>query len=207
MSRPGRVAVVVAAGCALGAVAAGCGTYSAVRPADTLRAGRVELAAGLAASQLGEANTVLHGAIGVTDRVEVLGQNEVWNSFVEGRVGLLHSDQDPLGLALGVGAGYAVTLVSALGEEVQDGGDSGAAVTVSASVGKRWGQVELTLAHRTFFMTAGFFAASTRIGVRAHIGDNFGLLLEGGATIHAPTSSPSLAIGIGEATTGVFVGF
>lgn len=188
------------------AASSACGTYSYVRSADTMPAGRVELTGAIAASQL-EANTVVHGAYAITDRLEVIGQNEIWNSFVGLRFGILHSERDGIGLAIGAGGGQAVTLVSAIGEEVKDGGDSGAAGVVEVAVGKRFGDVSLTLGHREFYMVPGFVAASSRLGVRWDLGDHFGLLLEGGATIHAPTSDPSLAIVIGEGTAGFWVGF
>ena len=195
-------------GATLLTVAAGCGTYSLVRPAETLRAGKVELAAGLAASQLGEANTIIHGAIGVTDDVEVLAQNEVWNSFVEVRYGLLHDRDDGMALAIGVGGGQAITLVSAVGEALdEDTADNGAAGLVSVSVGKRFGAFELTAGNRTFIQVGSFFMSSTRAAVRAAIGDHFGVMLEGGGTAHAPIAHPDLSLFIGEASAGFWVGF
>ncbi len=191
------------------AVAGGCGTYSLVRPADTLRAGKAEVAAGLAAGGFGEINPILHGAVGVTDDVEVIGQTEVWNSFVEGRFGILHDRDNGLSLAVGVGAGRAVTLVSLLGDEVDStDANGGAAGVVSASVGKRLGPIELTFGNRTFVQTNGdFFMSSTRLAMRGAIGEHFGLMLEAGGTVHAPIQHPDLSFFIPEASVGFWIGF
>lgn len=196
-------------GAAVLAVTGGCGTYSLVRPADTLRAGKVELAAGLAVGGFGEVNPILHGALGVTDDVEVIAQTEVWNTFVEGRFGILHQRDDGLSLAVGVGGGTAVTMVSLLGDEVdKNHADTGAAGLVSASVGKRWGGLELTLGNRTFVQVTGhFLMSSTRVAVRGALGAHFGLMLEGGGTVHAPTAHPDLSLFIPEASAGFWLGF
>jgi hypothetical protein len=190
------------------AALAGCGTYSFVRPADTLPEGKVDLAAGLAVSQV-EANTILHAAVGVTDDVEILAQNEVWNSFVEARYGFLHSDENGLGLTVGAGAGYAVTLISALTSSSDDEYDSvdGSAATVSLALGKRWPSASVTLGHRTFWLTAGYLASSTRLSLRWYIGERAGLLLEAGATAHMVVEDLSGAFVIGEGAFGGFVGF
>ena len=190
------------------ALVAGCGTYSLVRPAETMPEGRVELAAGVATSQLGEVNTILHAAYAVTDDVEVVAQNEVWNTFVEVRYGLLHERDDGLSLALGVGGGRAITLVSAVGDELDaDSADGGAAGLISAAVGKRLGPVDLTLGNRTFVQTGSFFMSSTRLAARFALGDHFGLMLEGGGTVHAPLENPELSLFIGEGSAGFWLGF
>lgn len=185
---------------------AGCGTYSMVRPAQTLPKGEVELAAGLAASQLGEVNTILHGAYGITDRVELLAQNEIWNSFVELRYGILKQPDSDVGLVVGAGGGYAVTVLSAISE-----GDSetveGSAGTVSLGVGRRWDNLELTLGNRTVIFGAGYLASSTRLGLRLYAGRRSGFMLEAGGTAHTATWADGATIGLGEASLGFFVGF
>jgi hypothetical protein len=191
------------------AAAAGCGTYSLVRPADTLPQGKVELSAGLAASALGEVNTIVHAAYGVTDDIEVIAQNEIWNTFVEGRYGFLHERDDCWSLAVGLGGGQAVTLVSAIGDELdEDTADTGGAGLVSVSVGKRLGPVDLTFGNRTFVQfDGGFLMSSTRLAARLPIGRHFGLMLEAGGTAHAPVESLDLALFLAEASTGFWVGF
>jgi len=190
------------------ALASGCGTYSLVRSADTMPAGRVELSAGMAASALGEVNTIIHGAYAITDDVEVLAQNEVWNTFAEVRYGVLHSDKNGVGVTFGAGAGQAITLVSAIGEELDpEDANNGAAALVSAWIGKRLGTVYLTLGNRTFFQFDGYMMSSTRAAARLSLGDHFGLMAEGGGTAHAPLDEPSLSIFIAEASAGFWVGW
>ncbi|MCE9576852.1 MAG: hypothetical protein K8W52_27140 [Deltaproteobacteria bacterium] len=185
-----------------------CGTYSLVRPAETMRAGKVELAAGLAASQLGEVNTILHAAVAITDDLELDAQNEFLNSFVEARYGILHNAPDGLALAVGLGAGRAITLVSAVGDELDgDTADAGFAGVATVSVGKRWGAVDLTIGNRTFVQSGNFFMSSTRLAARFAIGAHFGLMAEAGGTVHAPIKEPDLALFIGEGSVGFWTGF
>jgi hypothetical protein len=184
---------------AFAALASGCGTYSMVRSADTLPKHRVELAGGLATSGF-EVNTVAHAAYGITDRVEVLAQNEIWNTFGEVRYGILNSRRDPVGLAVGAGGGAAVTLVSAVS------GSSGAAATASVAVGRDFGRLTLTLGNREILMVGGYLASATRLGARLRVAGGFGVLLEGGATVHTKLVLGT-AIVIGEGTAGLYVGF
>ena len=175
-----------------------------VRPARTLAPGTVEIAAGIAVSEL-EANPVGHVAVGVGDRVEVLAQNEIWNTFAELRYQVLRDG--PVDLAVGAGGGYAVTLVSALTSSGDHDTLTGAAGTVSISAGHSWGRVSLTLGNRSFFLTSGYVATSTRLGLRVRAVGRLGFLVEGGATVHAPLDALSLAFVVGEGTGGLFVEF
>lgn len=191
------------------ALTGACGTYSLVRPAETLPAGRVELSAGVAASQLGEANTVLHAAVGINDDIEVLAQNEVWNTFGELRYGVLHEKPNGISLAVGAGAGRAITLISAVGDALDaDEADAGAAGVVEVAVGKRLDRVDLTVGNRTFYQFGGgFVMSSTRAAVRFAIADSFGLMLEGGGTVHAPIDALDVSLFIGEGSAGFWIGF
>jgi type IV secretory pathway TrbD component len=183
---------------AIAACATGCGTYSMVRSADTLPRGKLELAGGLAASSL-EVNTVAHAAYGITDRVEVLAQNEVWSTIGEVRYGFLHSKSSPLGLAVGVGGGQAFTLLSAFS-------GNAAAASASIAVGRDFGRVTLTLGNREILMFGGYLASATRLGARLRMSEHFGLLLEAGATVHTKLSLGT-ALAVGEGTAGVYFGF
>ncbi len=200
MSRLATIAIL--------SLASACGTYSLVRPAETMRQGKVELAAGLAASQLGEVNTILHAAVAVTDDLELDAQNEFLNSFVEARYGILHHADDGLALAVGLGAGRAITLVSAIGDELEgDSADAGFAGIATVSVGKRWGAVDVTIGNRTFVQSGSFLMSSSRVAARVAIGGHFGVMVEAGGTVHAPIEEPDLALFIGEGSLGFWTGF
>lgn len=187
------------------ALLTGCGTYSMMRPADTLPAKHAEVAAGVATSQLGEANTILHAAYGITDRFEVLAQNEVWNSFVEVRYGILKTRPNGLALAVGLGAGRAVTFLSAVTSSGDHEHYDGAAGTGSVAVGRDFGRVALTLGNRTFLFN-GYLASSTRFGMRVLVAGPFGFELEAGATVHTPLGS-GVALTIGEGSGAFFLTF
>jgi len=179
---------------------AGCGTYTMVSPADTLSQGQVEVAAGLAASQLGEVNPVAHATVGVTDRIEVLGHYEIWNAFAEARFGLLKSERDGIALAVGVGGGFATTFVSELdNDETSDG----SALTMSIAIGKRFGAHELALAHRTLLLGGDWGVSATRGQYRYAFG-GVGVFVEVGGTLHYPLDAAELTLGLGEASFGIF---
>lgn len=186
-------------------LASGCGTYSFVRPAHTLPQGKVEGALGVAASSI-EANTVAHLAVGLGGGFELLAQNEVWNTFGELRYQLVQGGD--VDLTVGAGLGYAVTLISSIdtSDDDYDSADGGAGM-VSLAVGHSWDKVSLTLGHRSMFLDGGYLAASTRASVRTLIAGPLGLLLEGGATVHASLDAIDAAITIPEATVGFFLGF
>jgi hypothetical protein len=186
-----------------------CGTYSLVRPADTLPAGRVELAAGLAASQLGEVNTIVHGAVGITDDVEVFGHNEFLNTFGEVRYGILHSDDrrprpgswprfrprdHP-----GVGDRRRARLRQRRrrrrrGRQRHDR----QALGLDRAGGR---QPHLRPDRNAFLMS------STRAQARVGVSRSFGLLVEVGGTVHAPTDALDASLFIGEGSLGLWVGF
>jgi hypothetical protein len=49
--------------------------------------------------------------------------------------------------------------------------------------------------------------SSTRLAARISIGSHFGLMLEGGGTVHAPIDAPELSLVVGEGSLGFWVGF
>ncbi len=79
----------------------GCATYSLMRPASTLRQGKVEAAGGLAFGFIA-VNPVLSARVGAMDRLEVTGQYEVHSALGGLRVGVVQAK--PSGFALAVGA-------------------------------------------------------------------------------------------------------
>lgn len=189
---------------ALLALVASCGTYSMIRPARTLPPGQVEVAAGVAVSEL-EANSVAHVALGLDDRVEILAQNEVWNSFAELRYQVLRGGA--LDLVVGVGGGYATTLLAQLSSTGEHDTFRGAAGTASLAVGHTWGRLSITLGNRSFFLSPGYLASSTRVGLRVRAVGPLGFLIEGGATLHAPLGNLTTAFAIAEGTGGLFLAF
>jgi len=187
-------------------VTSACGTYSMIRPADTLPKGKVELAAGLAASSL-EVNTIVHGAFGLTDRVELLGQNEVWNTFGEVRYAVRRRGEGPLAVSIGLGGGYAITLLSAVSGAAQGNRANGAAGTASVAVGHDWGRVAVTVGNRSFVLAPGYLATSTRAGIRVRIAGPLGALAELGATYHAKLAVIAAGLAIAEGSLGLFFEF
>ena len=49
--------------------------------------------------------------------------------------------------------------------------------------------------------------SSTRAAVRFAIADSFGLMLEGGGTVHAPIDALDVSLFIGEGSAGFWIGF
>jgi hypothetical protein len=175
----------------------GCGTYSMVSSSDTLPSGNVELASGFAVSTLPEVNPVIHGAIGISKRVELDAHYEMLSGFGELRFGILHNQRNGIGVALGVGAGQATTLVN----EVSKSKD-GFAVTASAAIGKKIGGLELAVGHRTFVLDGGnFMASSTRAQVR-YTFHRVGVFAEAGATVHYAAAAAAAALVVGEGAFG-----
>jgi hypothetical protein len=175
------------------ALLASCGTYSLLRPADTLRAGQVELGAGVAvAAGHGYSEAVGHARahVGLTDWLELGAQYEEYTTFAEVRFGLLSSERHGIALALGAGAGVytawqwnvawdrPLTLTSntaGLGE-------------VSLTLGRRWRWLEVYAGDRFFAISADGSTWGTlnavKAGVRFTLWRHLVLGLEGGATLH-----------------------
>jgi hypothetical protein len=174
-----------------------------IRPANVLQRGQVEIAGGLAVSQL-EANTVAHVAVGLGGHFEVLAQNEIWNTFGELRYQPLRGAVD---LAVGLGGGYATTLLASLTSSGDHDHVDDIAATASIAAGHTWGRFSLTLGNRTFVLGAGYLATSTRLGLRLRVVGPLGFLVEGGATYHAPLGALGTGLLIGEATGGAFLVF
>jgi hypothetical protein len=189
---------------ALLALLAACGTYSMVRPARTLPPGQVEVAAGVAVSQV-DASSVAHVALGIDERIEILAQNEILNSFAELRYQVARGGA--LDLVVGAGGGYATTLLAQLSPTGKHDTFRSAAGTASIAIGHTWGPLSLTLGNRNFFLRPGYLASSTRLGLRVRAFGPLGFLIEGGATVHAPLGNLTTAFAIGEATGGLFLAF
>jgi hypothetical protein len=175
-----------------------CGTYSMLRPADTIPRGAFEVNAGLAANGLGEVLPVVQGAIGLADRLELVGQYEIYNGFGELRGQVLDSRQHGVGLTLGVGGGVGFTFAEALGEDEETVNDG--AATASLVIGRELGSVDLYLGDRIMWLIPSYAVNTTKLGVRINAGRYFRVIAEGGATIHnggAVLAEGTVAIGLG----------
>lgn len=161
----------------------GCGTYSMLRSAETLPAGKAEVNAGMAANGFGEVIPVGQIALGLSDRIEVLGHFEVWNVFAEARGAILKNDRDGLALTVGVGGGAGSTALEETADELRDVKND-AALTGSVAVGKNWSWLDVYLSNRTMWLVPSFFVNSTRLGVRLKANRHVRLILEGGVTVH-----------------------
>jgi hypothetical protein len=164
---------------ALAALLAACGTYSHIRPADNLPAGRLELAGGAAANGLGEVLPVGAAAVGLTDWLELEGQLEVYSGFGEVRAGVLSSARDGIAVSIGIGGGATSVYKNAwLG---------GAALLGDLTVGRRFSIVEVYVGDRLLYLPAGSYTInSLRGGVRVG-GEHVFAGAEGGATLHEGT--------------------
>lgn len=197
-SRVLRPAVVPILSLAL-ALLLGCGTYSILRPPDTIDPGSAELNAGLAVNSIGEVIPVAQGAIGLADRIELVGQWEVYNAFAELRGQILDSDEHGVGLTVGAGGGVGFTALELVSDELEDVQNEGAA-TVSAVIGRKMKRLDLYLGNRTMWLVPSYLVNTTKAGVRLKAGPYFRLILEGGMTIHhgwLVLGEGTLAIGLG----------
>lgn len=171
-----------------------CGTYSHLRPADNLRAGGVEVSAGVAMSSVPEVVPVVQAAVGVTDRVEIEGQYEVYSALAELRFGVLSTERHGVALAIGAGGGMASVWQDLGDDSFRDG-----AVVGDVVFGKRWDAVELYLSDKAVVLVStGYVINAVKAGVRGRFhGVHLGL--EGGVTTH------HAFIALGEGT--VYLGF
>lgn len=180
--RTTSLALVVASSCSVA-----CGTYSALRPADNLRRGEVDVAAGLAANQIGEVLPVVRATVGVTDRIEIGAQYEVYSALASARLALLRSDEHGIAVSAGVEGGY-VSVLDALDGDDYDLGIQGEALGGVLAVGRRWRSLEIYAVTKA--LAAGWGQGSTsflgvyRAGLRIALGDHFYLGAEGGGTLH-----------------------
>lgn len=138
-----------------------CGTYSHLRPADNLKAGGVELSAGLAASTVPEVVPVAQAAVGITSWMELEAQYEVYSALGELRFGILSTERNGVALAVGVGGGMASVWEDLGDDTFRDG-----AVLGDVVFGKRWTNVELYQAptHHAF-LALGEATAFLRFGL------------------------------------------
>lgn len=160
----------------------GCGTYSLLRPADTLKRGELEMTAGAAFNTLPEMTLVGQAAFGLADWLELGAQYEMYSALGQLRFGLLSSEKHGLALSIAVGGGYA-TLLEAIDVESRDVRSAGP--LAGLTVGRRWDSFELYLGNKTLMLLPdAYFLNAVRAGVRYTIHQAIVLGLEAGVTFH-----------------------
>lgn len=82
-----------------------CGTYSALRPADTLRQGQFEVLGGVSANSTLPIFPLGRASYGLRDGIEIGGQLESTSTLTDIRFGLLGSEEDGIALAVGLTVG------------------------------------------------------------------------------------------------------
>jgi hypothetical protein len=172
-----------------------CGTFSSLRPADTLSEKEVEFTGAVAANHIGIVVPALRIDYGVSDRVEIGAQYEVYSYLVNARYGLLKSEEDGIGLALGLAAGEAF-FISNFSSSFSDAvWRSSPVFAPTLTIGRKWDSFELYLGYKAFFGTSGNYEiGSLKLGTRFWVSKGLGLTLEGGTTHHRLTNQSYLSL-------------
>lgn len=177
---------------------ASCGTYSALRPADNLRAGQAEVHTGLAANAFGEVLPVGRVTVGVHDRVELGAQYEIYSALGSARFGLLRSEDDGVALSLGVVGGY-VSVLETIDDELEVD-LRGEAAGGTLSFGRRWDSIQLYLTGKAMAVgwaeNAYSFLGVSRLGIQFQR-QNFLIGFETGGTLHHVVFIPEATAYIG----------
>jgi hypothetical protein len=187
-TRPTRASAFATAILVTAVASGGCGTYSLLRPADTLPAGRVDLGAGVAVSSLPQTVAVAHAHVGLADWLEVGAHYEVYSAFGEARLGVLSTSRNGFALAVGGGAGGVRTL------------GWGPAAMTSVTVGRRFGDLDVYLGNRFVYAPGRATIDATKLGARLTLRDRIYVGVEGGATWHT-------VLWLAEASAGAGVTF
>ena len=180
-------------------VVCACGTYSTLRPADTLARHEIELTGGVAANSLGEVNPVGQVALGVVDRIELVGQYELSSALGLLRFGLLTSLRHGLALAVGLGGGTAYVAANDLNQYRP-------AAIGELTLGHRLGRTDFYAGARFFLLFPDYAVLSTRAGIRLPLGAKLRLILEGGAATHFDAGW-GVAQTLAEGTAGLALSF
>lgn len=160
----------------------GCGTYSTLRPADTLSAGTGELHAGLGLSARPQVVPFFIADYGFTDHLEAGFQYEVFSALIGARTPILSTSSHGIALAVGLQAGM-VSAPYPLGYERRF--DARLTAAPNLTLGRRFTDWELYLAYKVFLTTAErgpYELATNRLGFRYHGAFPLILTMEGGGT-------------------------
>lgn len=178
-----------------------CGTYSVLRPADNLEAGRVEITGGLTANTIPEVLPVMKGNVGLTDWLEIGAQYEVYTLLGEARFGLLSSEAHGIALALGAQGGMVSRYTGSTG--FADATTEFAAGP-TLTVGRRWDIWEIYLGGKALsnFESSGFGIVSGKLGARVILIPTLFLGAEAGVSGHFWGGS-GVAVGEGTLSLGI----
>lgn len=163
-----------------------CGTYSAIRPADTLEQFQVELSTGLGVNQLGEGVPLARVTFGATDHLELAAHFETYSGLVSARYGILNSKNHSIALSFGIEGGSHIFIRGFdfdVPEQIENN-----LVGATVSLGRGWAWGDLYLSHKSFLTGLGqdrqFYFSTNRLGARVNIGAHFVLGVESGFTVH-----------------------
>ena len=159
-----------------------CGTYSMLRPADTLKQGEFEMTGGVAANSIPELVAVAQLGVGITDWLEFGAQYEVYSALGQLRFGLLNSADHGFALALAVGGGASSFLENL--DDDRDAFDNGV-ILAGLTMGHRWDFFDLYLGCKSLFLLPLQYSINTvKLGAMFTFFDTLIFGLEGGATLH-----------------------
>jgi hypothetical protein len=179
-SHDARLAVIAIALCAW--TATGCGTYSLLRSADTLKKGQFEVSVAATGNTLPELLGAVQVAAGVTDWLELGAQYEVYSALAQARFGVLSSEKHGVALALAVGGGASSLWTSALSDPHHEFSPT---ATAGFTIGRRWDFFELYLGEKCLFLTPEkYFINTGKLGVRFTVWKHLLLGAEAGVTLH-----------------------
>ncbi len=158
----------------------GCSTYSALRPADNLKAGQIELTAGAAANEFGDANLAARATVGVTDWLELGAQYESEAWLANARLGILSTKKHGIALSTGVEVGQILLLrdIENLFTDIKTD-----AIGANIVVGRRFGPVEPYLSAKVLYTPEEILLSVGKIGLRTYL-KRFFMGIEGGASFY-----------------------
>ncbi len=155
----------------------GCGTFSILRPADTLSKNNSEFSFGMAANSVGGVQPMLQWNYGLSNQIELGAQYEVYSYLLGARYGLLSSEKHSFAAACGLSVGQ-INEVTQFGFSANSSGTwiNTGAIIPELTIGRRWRSLELYLGYRAFFgfaynwsYTIGTIKLGTRFPIEPHI--------------------------------------
>lgn len=181
---------------------AGCGTFSHLRPADTLKKGQFELAGGLSMNTLPEFVPTIRADYGLFERFEIGAQWELYTILGGFRYGLMPSDR----YRIAVATGFQMGMIS-LHETSDDTTRKKLVFVPSLTVGKKLGVWDLYTGLKIFYLPSESFQShllTWRTGFRFPLYKEIRLNVEGGLSFHR---TPAYLATLGEFTLGASFAF